>query len=173
MSSSNIDPEKIPLAALFRHAGQPTKYKILSALDRRDQTPSELSDSLGITRSNITSQMSDLRDLGFIDYEIEGRNHRYSIRDPLPSVDHKSILERISSDQTDPDRKLKSGAPQEPEKINRKIQETKKQRLKKNLQLWVSYLDHPGLTSPNSTRQQLRDQINNLNRDLSRLRSKK
>lgn len=168
MTSPDDDFETIPLSILFRRAGEPTKYKILTKLNQRDATPSELSDTLKIRRSNITSQLSDLRELGFVDYQRQGRNHRYSIREPLPTFRHELILEMIDLDPTDPDRKFPGKTEQNPEEIKRKLQKTKRKRLRKKLQLWATYLDHPGLTSPNPTRKKLKEQIKNLTRKINR-----
>lgn len=171
MPFEDIDTDSITMPLLFRHAGQPTKFRILSVLSNQKATPTQLSNRLSLNRSNITSQLSELRELGFVDYQKLGRRHRYSVREPLPTQRHELVIDLIDLEPGDPEKDplKKTEREHSNEKIRRKIRQKKTERFHNKLKLWASFLDHPGLTSPGYTQKKLQDKIEEIDREIRKL----
>ena len=67
---------------LGRAMADPTRSRILMALLDGPNYPAVLSRDLDLTRSNVSNQLSCLRDCGIVVAEPEGRKTRYEIADP-------------------------------------------------------------------------------------------
>lgn len=172
MIPDNIDQQNIPLSALFRFAGQPVNFKILRELNRKPQSPTTLSNGFHEPRNSISTRLSKLKKLGFVDYDRRGRNHVYSIRSPLPTIQHELILELIEIDHTDPERSLDelSHSEELSEETLNEIQEIQKERFQTKLALMASYLGHPGLVSVGQEQEILKSKIEQLDNELDRLK---
>ena len=67
---------------LGRAMADPTRSRILITLLDGPSYPAVLSQSLDLTRSNVSNHLSCLRDCGIVVAEPEGRKTRYEIADP-------------------------------------------------------------------------------------------
>ena len=67
---------------LGRAMADPTRSRILMTLLDGPGYPAEISQSLDLTRSNVSNHLSCLRDCGIVVAEPEGRKTRYEIADP-------------------------------------------------------------------------------------------
>ena len=67
---------------LGRAMADPTRSRILLTLLDGPSYPAVLSQSLVLTRSNVSNHLSCLRDCGIVVAEPEGRKTRYEIADP-------------------------------------------------------------------------------------------
>ena len=65
-----------------RAMADPTRSRILLTLLDGPSYPAVLSQSLDLTRSNVSNHLSCLRDCGIVVAEPEGRRTRYEIADP-------------------------------------------------------------------------------------------
>lgn len=65
-----------------RAMADPTRSRILLTLLDGPSYPAVLSQSLDLTRSNVSNHLSCLRDCGIVLAEPEGRKTRYEIADP-------------------------------------------------------------------------------------------
>lgn len=85
-------PDEIMIKALadfFKMFGDPTRAKILWALDQSELCVCDLGEMLGMTKSAISHQLSTLRKSNLVKFRREGKNVFYSLKD-----DHvRSILE--------------------------------------------------------------------------------
>lgn len=60
----------------------PTRVRILLALRRAPALPSELAESLGVSRQVISNQLACLRGCGLVRADRDGRNAWYRLADP-------------------------------------------------------------------------------------------
>ena len=67
---------------LGRAMADPTRSRILMTLLDGPGYPAEISQSLDLTRSNVSNHLSCLRDCGIVVAEPEGSKTRYEIADP-------------------------------------------------------------------------------------------
>ena len=67
---------------LGRAMADPTRSRILMTLLDGPGYPAEISQSLDLTRSNVSNHLSCLRDCGIVVAKPEGRKTRYEIADP-------------------------------------------------------------------------------------------
>lgn len=67
---------------LGRAMADPTRSRILMTLLDGPSYPAEISQSLDLTRSNVSNHLTCLRDCGIVVAEPEGRKTRYEIADP-------------------------------------------------------------------------------------------
>ncbi len=78
------------LADFFKVFGDPTRLKILLALDRGEMCGCDLAAALGMTKAAISYQLKILRQNDLVRYKKQGRNVTYQLSD-----DHvKDIIER-------------------------------------------------------------------------------
>jgi ArsR family transcriptional regulator, cadmium/lead-responsive transcriptional repressor len=68
--------------ALFRSLGDPARLSILRRLATGEARVSELSGSLGLAQSTVSSHVSCLRDCGLVTGRMEGRRVFYSLARP-------------------------------------------------------------------------------------------
>lgn len=77
------------LADFFKMFGDPTRAKILWALDQSELCVCDLGAILGMTKSAVSHQLGTLRKANLVRFRREGKNVFYSLKD-----EHvKSILE--------------------------------------------------------------------------------
>ena len=69
------------LADCFKVFGDPTRLKILLALDQGELCVCDLVDLIGMTKSAISHQLSSLRAARLVKYRREGKNVFYSLDD--------------------------------------------------------------------------------------------
>lgn len=67
---------------LGRAMSDPSRARILLALLESPDYPASLTDSLGLSRTNVSNHLSCLRGCGLVVAEPEGRRTRYEIADP-------------------------------------------------------------------------------------------
>ncbi len=60
----------------------PTRVRILLALRSGPVLPSELADSLGVSRQVVSNQLTCLRGCGLVEADRNGRNNWYRLTDP-------------------------------------------------------------------------------------------
>lgn len=66
---------------LGRAMADPTRSRILLSLLDAPGYPAQLSQDLGLTRTNVSNHLACLRDCGIVVTESEGRQTRYEIAD--------------------------------------------------------------------------------------------
>lgn len=69
------------LASLFKALGDPTRLRLVAALDGPERCVHELVDTLEMTQSAISHQLRVLRDLGIVRGRREGRHIYYQLDD--------------------------------------------------------------------------------------------
>ncbi len=75
------ETELLNLAEFFRVFGDPTRLRILLALDRGDLCVCDLSDIVGMSKSAVSHQLAALRAAHLVTYRREGKNIRYRLAD--------------------------------------------------------------------------------------------
>ena len=72
-----------PVLARFGYAvSDPTRARILLALANGGAYPSDLADSLGVSRQSMSNHLACLRGCGLVVSTPEGRKARYELADP-------------------------------------------------------------------------------------------
>ena len=71
----------LKIAEFFRILGDPTRCKIISALESRELCVCDISSILGMTKSAVSHQLSILRRANLVKYRREGKNVFYSLSD--------------------------------------------------------------------------------------------
>ena len=77
---------------LGRAMADPTRSRILMALLDGPSYPAVLSQSLDLTRSNVSNHLTCLRDCGIVVAEPEGRKTRYEIAGPHLAAALKALV---------------------------------------------------------------------------------
>ncbi|MDK8769208.1 ArsR/SmtB family transcription factor [Corynebacterium freneyi] len=86
-----------------RAMADPTRSRILMTLLDGPSYPAVLSQSLDLTRSNVSNHLSCLRDCGIVVAEPEGRRTRYEIADPhLATALNALVNATLAVDQNAP-----------------------------------------------------------------------
>jgi DNA-binding transcriptional ArsR family regulator len=70
------------LARLGHALSDETRTRILLRLREASAFPSDLADSLGVSRQVMSNQLACLRGCGLVEAVAEGRRTRYSLADP-------------------------------------------------------------------------------------------
>ena len=71
-----------PVLARFGYAvSDPTRARILLALAEEPSYPSDLADSLGVSRQSMSNHLTCLRGCGLVVAEPDGRRSRYELAD--------------------------------------------------------------------------------------------
>lgn len=81
MNVLTLAPPVEALARFGRALSDPTRARILLALNSRPRYPAELSDELGVSRQSISNHLASLRDCGLVVVRPEGRRSRYELSD--------------------------------------------------------------------------------------------
>jgi DNA-binding transcriptional ArsR family regulator len=72
---------------LCRVLGNPTAYQLLHMLRRKGQTPTELSDTIGLSLKTVSETLRNLRQINLVRYDTDGNNKVYFLKDNvLPHV---------------------------------------------------------------------------------------
>lgn len=69
------------VANFFKIIGDPTRVKILFALDKNEMCVCDIANVLGMTKSSISHQLSVLRDNKIVKYQRSGKEVYYSLDD--------------------------------------------------------------------------------------------
>ncbi len=69
------------VAALFKMLGDPTRTRIVLALDKRELCVTDLAHVMGMTKSAVSHQLSSLRQSKIVKARREGINIFYSLDD--------------------------------------------------------------------------------------------
>ncbi|WP_019177935.1 ArsR/SmtB family transcription factor [Methanomassiliicoccus luminyensis] len=69
------------LSAIFKIIGDPTRIRIMWALNESELCGCELAAVLGTTRSAVSHQLRTLRDAKLVKFRREGKNVYYSLDD--------------------------------------------------------------------------------------------
>lgn len=69
------------LSAFFKILGDPTRIKIMCALDRAELCVCDLTAVLGMTASAVSHQLNTLRAAKLVKYRRDGKNVYYSLDD--------------------------------------------------------------------------------------------
>lgn len=88
MAEKEISPQApvpqeyiMPLAAIFKVLGDPTRLRILQALMSGDCCVSDLADKLSMEQSAVSHQLRVLRDAALVQYRRQGKTVYYSLAD--------------------------------------------------------------------------------------------
>lgn len=69
------------ISELFKIFGDPTRMKIIYALEDRELCVCDISNILGMTKSAISHQLSILRQANLVKFRRDGKNVIYSLSD--------------------------------------------------------------------------------------------
>ena len=93
------------LAEFFKIIGDPTRTKILFALDQNEMCVCDIANVLGMTKSSISHQLATLRNSGIVKYRREGKEVYYTLDDEhvkqvfeigIEHIEHKNKTEGIN-----------------------------------------------------------------------------
>ena len=73
--------QKKKLAEFFKMIGDPTRTKILFALDQNEMCVCDIANVLGMTKSSISHQLATLKQSGIVKYRKEGKEVYYTLDD--------------------------------------------------------------------------------------------
>ncbi len=75
-------------AALFNIIGEPTRLKILNALQAEDMAVGDLVSELGTTQPAVSKHLKVLREAGFVRCHVDAQRRIYRLNDqPLQAID--------------------------------------------------------------------------------------
>ncbi|MCG8414456.1 MAG: metalloregulator ArsR/SmtB family transcription factor [Pseudomonadales bacterium] len=75
-------------AALFNIIGEPTRLKILNALQVRDLAVGDLVSTLNTTQPTVSKHLKVLRDAGFVSCHVDAQRRIYRLNnEPLREID--------------------------------------------------------------------------------------
>ena len=69
------------IAEFFKIIGDPTRTKILFALDQNEMCVCDIANVLGMTKSSISHQLAVLRKSGIVKYRRDGKEIYYTLDD--------------------------------------------------------------------------------------------
>lgn len=97
----NILPQCLAeeMADVFRALSDPTRVRIVSALAEGELSVSELAETLGMTLSAVSHQLSLLRDLRVVRARRQGRRVFYCLDDEHVYSLYRRALEHVSHGQ--------------------------------------------------------------------------
>ena len=90
------------LAEFFKIIGDPTRTKILFALDQNEMCVCDIANVLGMTKSSISHQLATLRSSGIVKCRREGKEVYYTLDDEhvkqvfeigIEHIEHKNKME--------------------------------------------------------------------------------
>ena len=93
------------LAEFFKIIGDPTRTKILFALDQNEMCVCDIANVLGMTKSSISHQLASLRKSGIVKHRREGKEVYYTLDDEhvkqvfevgIEHIEHKNKAESKS-----------------------------------------------------------------------------
>ncbi len=84
----HVEKDEIPadevlyrMAALFKTFGDPTRIRILSALNHHELCVCDIAECLGMTQSAISHQLRVLKQMELVKFRKEGKTVFYSLSD--------------------------------------------------------------------------------------------
>lgn len=82
-------------ADAFKALGNPSRLRILIALDGRELCVCDIAELLGVSMSGASQQLKTLRGLGAVDYRTEGKLAYYTLTDPFWLHMAEQMLEKL------------------------------------------------------------------------------
>jgi DNA-binding transcriptional ArsR family regulator len=79
MASSLVGAEPATLARFFRVLGDPTRVRLIQALEQGERSVSELMVEVGQRQPRVSAHLACLRHCGFVDYRRQGREVIYRL----------------------------------------------------------------------------------------------
>ena len=79
MASSLVAVEPTTLARFFRVLGDPTRVRLIQALEGGERSVSELVVEVGQRQPRVSAHLACLRHCGFVDYRRQGREVIYRL----------------------------------------------------------------------------------------------
>ncbi|MFF5703574.1 ArsR/SmtB family transcription factor [Streptomyces sp. NPDC012794] len=98
-----VAPDIEVLARFGRALADPIRCRILLALREAPAYPSDLADSLGVSRTRLSNHLTCLRDCGLVVTVPDGRRTRYELADRrlgLALGDLRSAVLAVENDKT-------------------------------------------------------------------------
>ena len=84
-------------AEAFKTLGNPGRLRILKALEGRELCVCDISDVLGLSMSGTSQQLRELRNLGAIEYRVDGKLVYYTLADTFWLELAESVLDRAGA----------------------------------------------------------------------------
>ena len=81
------------LARLGHALSDDTRARVLLALREAPAVPSDLADTLGVSRQKLSNHLACLRGCGLVEGVKEGRNTRYHLSDPMLAVALSDLMQ--------------------------------------------------------------------------------
>lgn len=88
------------LSEFFKVFGDPTRLRLLTALDRRELCVCDLADLIGMTKSAVSHQLAALRAAHLVTYRREGKNVYYALADEHVRLIIECADEHLSEPET-------------------------------------------------------------------------
>lgn len=101
-----VAPDVEVLARFGRALADPIRCRILLALRDAPAYPSDLADSLAVSRTRLSNHLACLRDCGLVVAVPDGRRTRYELADERlgHALDHlRNAVVAVEADKTCPD----------------------------------------------------------------------
>ena len=101
-----VAPDIEVLARFGRALADPIRCRILLALREAPAYPSDLADSLGVSRTRLSNHLTCLRDCGLVVTVPDGRRTRYELADARLGHaldDLRAAVVAVENDKTCPD----------------------------------------------------------------------
>lgn len=95
------------LSGFFKILGDPTRIRIVCALDQTELCVCDLSATLGMTKSAISHQLNTLRGANLVKYRRDGKNVYYSLDDQHVSDIVERAMEHVRHRSAGPDPDLR------------------------------------------------------------------
>ncbi|MFJ3922645.1 ArsR/SmtB family transcription factor [Streptomyces sp. NPDC090022] len=105
-----VAPDIEVLARFGRALADPIRCRILLALREAPAYPSDLADTLGVSRTRLSNHLTCLRDCGLVVTVPDGRRTRYELADARLGHalgDLRSAVVAVEKDKTCPDAESK------------------------------------------------------------------
>lgn len=132
---------------MLRQFSNPNKFRLIHGLYQESRTAVELAEETGLSASTVRTNLSTLKSSGFVDYERQGKNHRYFLDFPLPTVVHEALLLIVLVTEPPPRKKaIKQSIKLDEEDRQLLIQDLKGEILWEHLKAFMKVLipKHPG-----------------------------
>lgn len=91
------------MADVFKALGHPGRRKVLAALSDGPMTPSELSEQLGLELSNLSAQLSVLREANMVFAERNGTSIVYHLNTSVIESALSALMTQLDAGSDDDD----------------------------------------------------------------------